>query len=111
MSFNILIVGAGEAGQELALELARIPNGPRIAGFIDDDLSKKNRLIHSIPVLGTVAELDRLIHDHKVQEVVVSAPSAAGELVRRVIAACRQSKVRFRIVPRLVEIIEGHVHW
>lgn len=112
MSHRVIIVGAGEAGAELAAELKKLALGPVIVGFVDDEPSKQSAMVAGRPVLGRVDDLGTLIPRHQVDEVIVSAPSAAsGALVRRVIAACRERKVRFRIVPRLVEIITGRVEW
>ena len=59
---NVLIVGAGDAGVMLLREI--LTNMPQYAvkGFIDDDPAKQNLIIQGVPVLGTRAELETIIH-------------------------------------------------
>jgi len=70
---RVLIIGAGDAGQQI-LELiqARSGNGLEAVGFIDDDPAKNGRMIHGVPVLGTCQELAELIRDRKVDIVVLA---------------------------------------
>src|SRR5919109_523461 len=58
---EVLIVGAGEAGQLIAREMQRSPElGQTPIGFVDDDPRKRGMRIHGLKVLGTTRRLDRV---------------------------------------------------
>ncbi len=109
---TIIIVGAGVAGQELVTELRRqVPGHYDIVGFVDDDPSKQQTEIMGIPVLGTRDQLPEILKNHsqEIEEVFIAIPSAQSSVIRDVIFKCREVGVNFRIVPRLLEIIQGQV--
>lgn len=107
---RILIVGAGVAGQELLSQLNRkFKSIYSIVGFVDDDPKKANTEIKSIKVLGSLSDLSRLVRDKKIAEVFIAIPSAEGRTIRKVVEECQKVKVIFRIVPRLLEIVQGKV--
>ena len=49
-------------------------------GIVDDDPRKRNLRLHGIRVLGTTADLPRLIRDRRPDEVLIAIPSASGEV-------------------------------
>jgi len=50
---DILVVGAGSAGEQLIRDMVRSGQSRYLpVGIIDDDLQKKNTFIHGIRVLG-----------------------------------------------------------
>jgi len=107
---NILIIGAGVAGKELSVEIQKHFNKLyQIVGFLDDDTKLTNKKINGINVLGAINTLHDSIHKFNIVEVFIAIPSAHGKLIRSVIKNCEKEKIIFKIVPRLLEIVEGKV--
>ena len=53
MKAKVMIVGAGSAGEKILRETLVTPKiNKEVVCFIDDDLSKKGRRIHNVPVVG-----------------------------------------------------------
>ncbi len=107
---RILVVGAGDAGALVVREMQRssyLDYNP--IGFIDDDPLKQNQRIHNIPVLGTIADLSRIIAQKHVDEVIIAIPSASGAVLRRIADECRHAGVPFRTMPGIYELIGGQV--
>ena len=76
---EVLIVGAGNGGQQVALELRRNPElSSAVIGFIDDDPRKQGMLVSGHRVHGTTDDLPRVLDDTKPDEVVIAIPSAPG---------------------------------
>jgi len=105
---RFLIVGAGDAGEELlrAIHHQRVAQYD-VVGFIDDDLAKQGTLIHGLAVLGTVDELPKICEAHNIEEIAIAMPSATHSQVRRVIRLCEGTKIRFRTVPSITDIASG----
>ena len=107
---RILIVGAGDAGEKVLRELMEHPeHSCRVVGFIDDDLRKRGMAIHDVSVLGTVETLPEVVKAAKVEEVLITVPSATGGQMRHIVDTCEACSVRFKTLPNLGEIIDGRV--
>src|SRR3989442_9233124 len=103
-----LIVGAGDAGEILLREVGRSSVLEYdILGFDDDEPAKQHMRIHDIEVIGTVDQLDTLARSLGVQGILIAIPSAIGEERRRILDRCRVSRVPFRTVPPLDELLRG----
>ncbi len=107
---HVLIVGAGDAGALVVRELQRNPqlNFTPI-GFLDDNPSKQRQQIYSVPVLGTISDLSRVLENRKVNEVIIAIPSAPGRVVRLVANVCRAKGMSFRTMPGIYELLGGKV--
>lgn len=105
------IVGAGEAGAILARELRAKPGlGLEPVVFFDDNPRKWNVDLYDIPVAGRP---ELLLGDAfarlKLDEVVISMPSAPAKRVREVVEVLGKVKLKFRTVPSLTELALGRL--
>jgi FlaA1/EpsC-like NDP-sugar epimerase len=108
---EVLIVGAGDAGQLMVREMQRnrqLHYTP--IGFVDDDPRKRGSRIVDVRVLGTTDELRHLLRDNKPDEVLIAIPSAAGAVRRKVVETCRAANVPVKTLPGLHELISGDVN-
>jgi len=108
---EVLIVGAGEAGQLIAREMQKSPDlGQTPIGFVDDDPRKRGMRIHGMKVLGTTDELETLLEDIPSEEVIIAIPSAPGVVRGRVVRPCRERDIPVRTLPGVFELISGSVN-
>jgi FlaA1/EpsC-like NDP-sugar epimerase len=106
-----LIVGAGDAGQLVVREMLKSRAlGYTPTALVDDDPRKKNMRLHGIRVLGTTADLPRLVADQKPDEVIIAIPSAPGDVRQRVVNACRDAGVPVKTLPGVHELIAGDLN-
>lgn len=107
---RVLLVGAGRAGVMTAKEITGRGNlGLEIKGFVDDDPQKRRGMIHGIKVLGTTADLPRLVNQHAIDLVVISIAQASRKEFRRILNICEEAKVKVQTIPGLYEILQGRV--
>lgn len=105
---RVFIVGANDIGEMALRELQRHRlSGYIPVGFIDDDPSRKNVVIHGVPVLGGKDDLNRLIEERHIDELIIAFSSPS--LVRSIVTQCEKLKVGLKIIPSLSEIIDGRV--
>ena len=105
---RVLIVGAGEAGENILREMIRnsdLDFNP--VGLVDDDPAKRGSKIHGIRILGNRTDIPMLVTRHRIDEIIISIPSATGSQMRSIIEECSKTKARFKTVPSLPEIING----
>lgn len=103
---RVLILGAGQAGEALVRDLRRLGRYDPI-GFLDDAVSLHGTRLQGLPVLGRIPDVARVSRETGVQLLVIAMPSVDAVVMRRVIGFCEESRVPFRTVPRLADILEG----
>jgi FlaA1/EpsC-like NDP-sugar epimerase len=52
-------------------------------------------------------DIPRLISDHSISEVIIAVPEAPGEIIRRVVQACKKANVVSKTIPSVFEILSG----
>jgi FlaA1/EpsC-like NDP-sugar epimerase len=103
---EVLIVGAGNGGQQVAHELRRNPElSSAVLGFIDDDPRKQGMLVSGFRVHGSTDDLPRVLDDTKPDEVIIAIPSAPGILRQKVVTACRERDIIVRTLPTTFELL------
>ena len=103
-----LIVGAGDAAAQLIRQARLDPEcGIKPVCLVDDNPSKMKIDRHGVPVLGTTRDLDHLVVEHRIELIVVAIAAATREEMRRIAERCAGVKVEFKIVPSLLELMDG----
>jgi FlaA1/EpsC-like NDP-sugar epimerase len=107
---RILLMGAGKAGVMAAREIqgGAMPHLD-VKGFVDDDVEKLGSVINGIRVVGTSAEIPRLVEDLLIDEMILTIARASRADIRRIVSLCERTKVKVRIIPGLYEILGGKV--
>jgi FlaA1/EpsC-like NDP-sugar epimerase len=111
-SKRLLLAGAGTAGR-MAVEVIRAhpEAGLEPVGFLDDAPELQGSQVLGLPVLGALDALVEAVRARAVDEVLIAIPTAQGPLIRRLVNLCARARVPSRIVPGLMEIIRGDVHF
>ena len=106
-----LLIGAGEAGATVARELEqRVDLGIRPVAFLDDDMNKKGLVVHGVPVVGSTAEIVSVAKGLQAEQALITIASASGEAIRRIVHLCDDAALPVRIIPGIVEILDGSVN-
>ena len=103
---DVVVVGAGDAGQLVIREMLKSRAYTPI-GLIDDDPRKKNLRVHGVRVLGTSDELPHILRDRRPDELLIAIPSASGEVRQRIVNIARDGGVPVKTLPGLYELIAG----
>ena len=107
---NVLIIGAGDAGEALAREIQyRAGIGLHVAAFVDDQRAKWRSHIRGIPVLGPIANVAQIADEKNATEALIAIPTASGRRMRDIIRVLADAKIRFRTVPGLDQLVTGRV--
>ncbi len=106
-----LIVGAGDAGEQLLRSI--IQNRESLynpLGFVDDSPAKKGVLIHGLKVLGKIEEIPQIVKEKEIEEIIIALPSADSFLIKRAVELGRQSKLKkIKIIPPIEEVMRGDI--
>ncbi|HMB85753.1 MAG TPA: nucleoside-diphosphate sugar epimerase/dehydratase [Methylomirabilota bacterium] len=105
---SVLIFGAGDAGEAMVREILNGgEHGYRPVGFVDDDPAKVGQRIHGVPVLGTRADLPRIIAQTNPSEVLVAIARPTPQMLRQVVKALESHKLPIKAVPHLRDLLDG----
>ncbi len=108
---EVIVVGAGDAGQLIVKEMLRQPAlGYTPIGIVDDDPRKRNLRLHGVRVLGTTADLGHILRDQQPDEVLIAIPSAPGRLRQRIVEVTREEGIPVKTLPGLHELISGDIN-
>ncbi|WP_454301315.1 polysaccharide biosynthesis protein [Salana multivorans] len=108
---DVIVYGAGEAGEQL-LRLLKAPEAPyRAVGLLDDDPAKQNLRLSGVPVLGPGSQLEQHLDDLQVDTVILAMGRPNRDLVSDVSArlAARDDGTTLRVLPPVAEIVDGQV--
>ena len=109
-ALRTLVVGTGFAGVHLTQEMRRADEGPEALvpiGFIDDDARLTGHQVEGVKVLGTIADLPRILSEKRVQMVVVSDAELPARVVREIARFCHEADVRVKTLPGLSDFQQG----
>jgi len=114
---NVLVVGAGELGQNVIRKLAESGwAGVKIIGFLDDDPALHGHLVSGVPVLGHIDRIKELIGGAssivppsdepamplgEIDQIWIALPISEREVIRNVCIRLEDSAVDIVIVPDL----------
>ncbi|MBI1796802.1 MAG: polysaccharide biosynthesis protein [Candidatus Eisenbacteria bacterium] len=105
-----IVVGADNRGVHLAQEMRRADTGTDVltpVGFIDEDPRLRGRLVEGLKVLGTIADLPRVLAEANAEMVIVSDPAVPAKVVREIARFCGEANVRVKTLPGLADLHSG----
>ncbi len=101
-----LIVGCNELGNTI---LQDIKSNPHLIFDVIGFVSKKSRKnnFHGFPVLGDYQKLPELIHQYKIDEVLIAIPEHQTEDFIQLISLCESQEVKVKIPPGTHDVFTG----
>jgi FlaA1/EpsC-like NDP-sugar epimerase len=107
---NVLIVGAGQAGEMLVRDLLRDPlHAYRPVAFVDDASAKQGKDVHGVRVAGTCDVIPELASELDAKLIVIALPSANSRQMQRVVELCEATGLPFRVLPHMKDLVTGQV--
>ncbi len=107
---NVLIVGAGSAGNMLIKEIidSKYIN-LNIVGAVDDDLMKKGSYMHGVRVYGDRHMIPELVDILHVHEIMIALPSAPPKKIKEIVEICKETGCELKRLPGMYQLVNGDV--
>ena len=101
-----LIYGAGDAGELLLRELVnnRELNCAPV-GFMDDDPTKRGKVIHGFPVFGGNGLLHKIITQHQIEQILISTPRISDDRIAEIMRECESQNIELKRMAIRIESI------
>jgi sugar transferase (PEP-CTERM system associated) len=107
---RVLFVGTGETARKVARQiLDQHDFAYRIIGFIDDDPSRVGERIVNPAIVGTPADIDRLIAQGHVDRIVVGLSDRRGKLPVEELLRAKMAGVRVEDATTTYERVTGKI--
>ena len=105
---RVMIVGAGQAGADLAARfLLNATSGYRVIAFVDDDPAKRRGRIHGKPIMGKIKDIPDLVLKFGIDLIAIALPTVKAERMSEIVSICQQTQARIKIMQGLDEVA-GH---
>lgn len=106
-----LLIGAGQAAQELARKVLQHPElDIEIVCAIDDDIRKHNiKIAEGIRVVGQINTIGKIIKDHSIEQIIIAIPSMPPRQLREIVELCQATKLETKIIPGVDQLAGGQV--
>ena len=107
---NVLVIGAGEAGNQLIKEI----NNSRyvkkkVVGVIDDDKTKIGNYIHGAKVVGDRSCIMDKVPELHVHEIIIAMPSASPKQIKGILDVCKETGCELKRLPGIYQLVNGEV--
>jgi len=97
-----LVVGSGKTGQGVVRRIGENAwMGVRVVGYVDDRAHRQGQLIQGVRILGTIADMERIVAEREVDQVWIALPFKQARKVEEAVDRLAQTTVDIRIVPDL----------
>ena len=105
---NLLIIGAGEAANEIIKTVKNTMKGYyNIVGLIDDNPNKMNYAISGIKILGTRDDIAEICKQYKVDLIFFSISNIDNKNKKEILNICQETGVKIRVLPSIADIIKN----
>ena len=107
---NIMVIGAGNAGQALIRDINRAQeiNG-KVVAIIDDDSNKWGRYIDGCRVIGGKDMVIQTAREMNVSKIYLAIPSATAAQRRDILEICQQTTCELMNLPATFQFLTGEI--
>jgi len=103
---RVIVVGAGEGGEQIIRSMRRDPGQLyEPVGIVDDSPRKAKRVLDGVPVLGTRDDIERLATELSADVLLIAIPSAGTDLIGELSDIGSRAGLDVKILPSTHEIL------
>ncbi|MBN2102978.1 glycosyltransferase [bacterium] len=107
---RVIVVGTGSASQRILKNLRRHPDtGYEVVGVVSlDEATEKDVKVKSVPLLGSLEDIERVAVAHRIHEVIFPAESVSYNRILKLMSRGKDLHLDFKMVPRQMDVLIGH---
>ncbi|MDO4312400.1 MAG: nucleoside-diphosphate sugar epimerase/dehydratase [Eubacteriales bacterium] len=108
---RVMVIGAGEAGRALIVEIQNSKYlNQRVCCAIDDDPNKVGKYIHGVKVVGDRNAIKKNVYKYNIQQIIITIPSASAVQLRPILDICKETTCELKILPGVYQLVNGEVN-
>lgn len=107
---RVMVIGAGNAGQELIRDIKRSKEiDDKVCCIIDDDPNKWGRYIEGVPIVGGREDILLSVQKYQVKKIYLAIPSATAAERRDILNICKETDCDLKNLPGMYQFVRGEV--
>ena len=107
---RVMVIGAGNAGQELIRDINRAKEvEDKVCCVIDDDTNKWGRFIEGVPIVGGRDDIFASVQKYQIKKIYLAIPSATAEQRRDILNICKETDCELKNLPGMYQFVRGEV--
>lgn len=107
---NVLMVGAGGAGNMLVREICNSSHvNKRVVCIVDDAKAKQGSYLHGVKIMGGRGDIPRLVKKYQVDEIMIALPSAPAREIKEILDICKETGCEMKRLPGMYQLVNGEV--
>ena len=107
---NIMLIGAGEAGRALAIEMENSDYAKgRVVCVIDDNPFKLHKRLCGVPIVGSRHDIPKMAEQYQVDRIVFAIPTASAAERKDILDICATTGCPVQVVPGMFQLVNGEV--
>ncbi len=107
---NIMIIGAGRAGQMILSDIQnRVSGNEKVCCIIDDNRNKWFRYIDGVPIVGGRKDIPENVRKYDIDKIYLCIPSASAAQRRDILDICRQTDCVLKNLPSMHQLLDGNI--
>ena len=107
---NVLVIGAGDAGNQIIKEISNSRYvRKKVVGVIDDDRNKIGNYIHGAKVVGDRNDILAKVQELHVHEIIIAMPSANQKQIKEILDICKDTGCTLKRLPGIYQLVNGDV--
>ena len=108
---RIMLIGAGEAGSSLLVEMENSKYlNDKVCCVIDDDKEKFGRYIRGVKVVGNRYSIKQNVQKYKIDQIIIAMPSASKTDMSMILDICKETECELKTLPGMFQLINGEVN-
>lgn len=109
-SINVMIIGAGAAGNMILKEIESSSYlNLRAKCVIDDQPGCHGKLLRGVPIVGGRDKILDAVSQYGIDEIIYAIPSSGMQTRKEILSICKESGCRMRTLPGMYQLINGDV--
>jgi len=107
---RVMVIGAGNAGQELIRDINQAKEiDDKVCCVIDDDTNKWGRFIEGVPIVGGRDDIFASVQKYQIKKIYLAIPSATAEQRRDILNICKETDCELKNLPGMYQFVRGEV--
>lgn len=107
---RVMIIGAGEAGNQIAKEIIGSDKlNKTVICFIDDMETKQGRYLQGKKIVGKRDKIIEAVEKYEIDEIYIAIPSITGLERKGIIDICSKTNCKIKVLPGMYKILNDDV--
>lgn len=104
-----LIVGAGDAGEQILRSINSSSDSPYFPiALVDDSNMKQGVTMHGLKVVGKIVDIPKIVKEKDIKQLIIALPSVGNKKIREAVDLAKKAGIsKIKVAPLLSEIIKG----